>query len=88
MTDIRMRCFVCVSVAIALLIAPATAQTSDILGTVTDPSGGVVPSSRVTVHQLETGEERQTATGPNGQYRFVGLAAGHYEIRFESPGLR
>lgn len=59
------------------LVVPAYAQTGSVAGSVVDESGGVVPSATVTL----TGPRSQTTTsGPAGEYRFVNLPAGTYQI--------
>src|SRR5262245_55107786 len=91
MTTLRVRLPICASLVTFMIFAlPGAAQrvTSDILGVVTDGSGAVVIDTRVTVRRLETGEQHETATGTNGQYRFTGLSAGNYEIRFEKPSFQ
>src|SRR5271170_5679886 len=53
--------FICgLLLASMLLPASLAAQvgTADILGTVTDPSGAVVPNAKVTVRNLDTAETR------------------------------
>ena len=78
----------------AVLIWMATATvlvaqdpTGAIEGTVTDPSGAVIASARVTVRQLETGLTRETTSASNGQYRVVGLSVGPYSVVVEAPKL-
>lgn len=59
------------------LVVPAYAQTGSVAGSVVDESGGVVPGATVTL----TGPRSQTTTsGPAGEYRFVNLPAGTYQI--------
>ncbi|HEV2424452.1 MAG TPA: carboxypeptidase-like regulatory domain-containing protein [Terriglobia bacterium] len=69
----------------------ATAQTSTtgaISGTVTDPSGGVVPNATVTATSTGTGASRTVQTGPSGTYAFPQLALGEYRISVKAPGFR
>ena len=54
-------------------------------GVVTDPSGAVIPRALVTI---SSGEFLQSAsTDETGQYRFPGLAPGHYRVRITSTGF-
>src|SRR5215469_2486441 len=62
--------------------------TSDVLGTVRDPSGAVAPDVKVRLLRTETGETRETATNNQGEYRISGLEPGNYEIHFEKTGFR
>ena len=59
-------------IALGILFAvPGAAQriTSDILGTVTDPSGAVIVGASVTAIRTETGEQRSVSRDQNGAYR-------------------
>ena len=74
-----------------LLLTPSVAAqrvTSDILGTVTDSSGGVIVGVKVTVKRAETGEERTTTTNPVGDFRVSGLSPGIYEVQAEHQGFK
>lgn len=74
----------------ALAVLPCAAQrvSSEIQGTVKDPSGAVVVGAKVTAANLETGVVRSTVTDDNGSYHVDGLAAGAYEIRVEHAGFK
>lgn len=73
-----------------LTAAAAHAQltTSDILGTVTDTTGAVIPNAAVTVRNLGTNETRTARTDNSGTYTFSLLQPGHYSVRVESPGFK
>jgi len=79
-------CLLC----LLIFALPATAQTvtSDLLGTVRDPSGALIPSTLLIIRRVDTGEQRQTATNADGVFRVFGLDAGTYEVRFEKPGFK
>ena len=72
-----------------LMPAPAGAQadSSSLSGTVTDPSGAVVPNARVTVHNDANGQERTVQTNGSGAYTVTNLPAGDYTVRVEAPGF-
>src|SRR5262245_45919502 len=59
----------------------------DILGNVTDPSGGGVRDARITVLNLDAGRALTTTTGADGSYLFVELTPGPYKITAEQPGF-
>src|SRR5437667_2790167 len=65
----------------------AEMSAGDIKGTVTDPTGAVVPSASVTATNVDTGVSRSTTTRPLGDYRFLVLPPGSYEIKIEAPGF-
>src|SRR3984957_20107618 len=54
--------------------------TADILGTVTDSTGAVVPNADVTLTNLGTKEKRRTMSNSPGDYHFTLLSVGHYSI--------
>ncbi len=65
-----------------------TITTGDITGTIKDTSGAVVPTSTVTLKNLDTGEIRTATPNASGEYRFTTLQQGHYQISASSPGLK
>jgi hypothetical protein len=72
-----------------MLSAIAWGQTtSAITGTVTDPSGAVVPNADVTVTQEETGSTQTTRTNSDGLYNVPGLAVGQYTVTVTAPGFQ
>ncbi|MBV9436511.1 MAG: TonB-dependent receptor, partial [Acidobacteria bacterium] len=74
----------------AVMVATVVGQTSKgiIAGTVTDPTGAVIPNAAVSVKSLETGESRQVHTGPTGAYRVEAVNPGHYEITVSAENFQ
>jgi outer membrane receptor protein involved in Fe transport len=64
----------------------AQLTTSDILGTVTDSTGSVVPNANVTLTNVDTQEKRTATSNASGEYVFPLLNPGHYSITVEAPG--
>jgi Carboxypeptidase regulatory-like domain len=62
-------------------------ETSSITGTVTDPSGAVVPGAAVTVVETETGTKQSSVTNGDGLYQIPGLAVGHYDLTVIAKGF-
>ncbi len=62
--------------------------TADIVGTVTDNSGSVVPMAKVTVKNVETNLMRTQQTDASGQYSFTLLPVGNYSITVEVKGFK
>ena len=62
-------------------------MSSTITGTVTDPSGAVIPDANVTATQDETGEKRTTVTNGDGIYQISGLGVGHYSLTVTASGF-
>ena len=73
-----------------LLAGTLYAQTTStqILGTITDPTGAAVPKARVQVRRIETGETRTFQTDDSGNYLLPSLEIGEYEINVEAAGFQ
>src|SRR5580698_1177526 len=77
-------------VLLSLVALPSAGQSvsSEIQGTVKDPSGAVIVGADVTATNLETGIARSTVTDGNGSYHVDGLSAGSYQLRIEQAGFK
>ena len=78
-------------VACLALFAPRTARaqaSAGIAGTVTDPSGAVVPNANVTVTNEATSVSVNTTTSSAGTYAFRGLNPGKYKVIVEAQGFK
>jgi hypothetical protein len=73
---------------LAGLASQAFGQEATIVGTVTDPSGSVVPNVSITVTRVETGEARSSVTNNDGQYVLPGLGIGHYNVAAKAAGFK
>lgn len=62
--------------------------TATISGTVSDPSGAVVPGARVTVANIATGAERTASTDELGYYSIASLPPGEYAVEVQAPGFQ
>jgi hypothetical protein len=72
-------------------VTPLSAQsagTGALTGTLTDPSGAVVPNVTVTLTNNATGQVRTLTTGSDGTYRFSLIPPGSYKVRFSAPGFK
>ncbi len=59
-----------------------------VLGTVKDPSGGVVPTAKVELVNNGTNATRSTQSHSDGSYEFVNIDAGNYKLRAEAAGFQ
>src|SRR5580704_15855729 len=75
-------------VMLAFLPSLTKAQEATIVGTVTDPSGGVIASVTVTIVNEQTGAARALSTNVVGQYVVPGLPVGAYDLRAEASGFK
>ncbi len=56
-------------------------------GTVVDPSGAVVASAAVTLHNLVSGYKQATATASDGSFRFTNIPPNPYHLEVTAPGF-
>jgi hypothetical protein len=86
-----MKRFACVLVFLLFATSAAYAQgvgsSGDIVGTVRDPSGAVLPKVAITVADGQTGFKREVTTDATGQYRVVGLPPSTYDVSAQLSGF-
>ena len=87
---IRLQLSALLLAALALFAPKALAQspTGSIGGTITDSSGGVLPTTPVAVTNKGTGSTRNVTTAADGTYLLPSLAPGVYEVRVAIQGFR
>jgi Carboxypeptidase regulatory-like domain len=62
--------------------------TGSIVGTVTDPSGQVVPGAKVTLTSQSTGDIRNATTNDVGAFNFVAVPPATYSLKVEHGGFK
>ena len=62
--------------------------TADILGTVTDSSGAVLPGVKITVHNLDTGADYTGVSDRVGEYLVTLLPVGRYSVTAVGQGFK
>ena len=68
--------------------ARAQFDTATVLGTVTDPAGAVVSHCQVALHNTATGALATATTDDRGEFRFVDISIGPYELKVTAPGFQ
>ncbi len=72
-----------------VLATSANAQgMGTIVGTVTDPSGAVVPSAKIALTESGTGLSRTALSGPSGNFVLPSLRPSNYSLTVEATGFR
>jgi hypothetical protein len=87
----RIATYMCLCLALSLSLSlPLRAQTSrgTVLGRVTDISGATVSGATVTLQNVNTGVAAKFTTNATGDYVFVNLIPGSYELKIEAPGFK
>lgn len=86
--------FLLVLAVVALLaIAPlplnaqTTVSTGSIQGTITDPSGAVIPEAAITISNKATGQSFGIKSSGTGAYNSGSLLPGEYVVRVEAKGF-
>ncbi|HLJ76124.1 MAG TPA: carboxypeptidase-like regulatory domain-containing protein, partial [Acidobacteriaceae bacterium] len=82
-------------VLVALLVVPtfltgrlsAQTDTAAIQGTVTDATGAIIASAKITIHNLDTGAVYTATSGAAGEFAFHALVRGHYSAKVEANGF-
>lgn len=70
------------------LLLDGQTTSTEVLGTVTDSTGSVVPGASVTLLRIATGEKRQAKTDASGNYSFPLIEIGDYTVSVEMQGFR
>ncbi len=73
---------------IGCLAVLAQLDRGALTGTITDPSGAVIPDARVTIKNTGTNGIYETRSNPAGQYTMPNLPVGGYELTFEAPAFK
>ncbi len=66
----------------------AICQEATIVGTVTDPSGAVVPGVKIFVTNTDKSQTTDVSTNDSGQFVVPSLTIGHYNVKAEVAGFK
>jgi len=84
----RLRTFAILAAALLILASGGTvwSQTVQgvITGTITDPTGAVVPNATVTITNVGTNASQSATTGGDGSYRFSLVPPGTYTLEIKA----
>jgi hypothetical protein len=73
---------------LAAIVLYGQFETAEVLGTVHDSTGAVVPKADVTLLNQDTGIQMKTTTDDNGNYNFFNVRAGRYTITIDVMGFK
>ncbi|MGA8406045.1 MAG: carboxypeptidase-like regulatory domain-containing protein [Candidatus Acidiferrales bacterium] len=75
--------------ALLIFLPRAQAQLSGSLsGTVTDPSGSVVPNAKITLTNQASKEQREVTSNKDGYFAFAAVLPGTYSVKVEAPSFK
>jgi len=86
----RWFCLSLSSIFFCAFCSSVSAQTTSttILGTVTDPTGAVLPGVKLTVVNTRTGVKREDVTSSTGDFSFPLLDVGVYDLIVDAKGFK
>jgi hypothetical protein len=73
--------------ALTSVLALAQSISGDLVGTIYDPTGAVVPGAAVVATNIATGVASATTTSNTGQYRISNLPVGTYKLTVSASGF-
>lgn len=85
---LRRALFVLMIAAFAAVGASAQLSTASLSGSVTDPTGAVVPHAKITLTQTETNFTRVDTSRDDGTYHEEFLPLGPYKVTVAAPGFK
>ena len=68
--------------------AHAQVLKAQILGTISDTSGAVIPGAKIVLTEQQTNSSRESETNESGLYVFTNLDPGLYQVEVELEGFR
>ncbi len=81
--------FGCLLFVLGLFCTQIDAQiiSGDLVGTVSDKTGAVVPGAQLEVTNVETGTKTNSKANDSGEYRFNNLPVGTYNVSASAPNF-
>ncbi|MEO8736303.1 MAG: carboxypeptidase regulatory-like domain-containing protein [Edaphobacter sp.] len=88
MSKLNRICSLVVLILLTSTCAFAQFEAGSVLGTVKDPVGAVIPNAHVEIQNLSTNTTRETVSNSTGEWIFVALQPGRYQVTVKQSGLR
>jgi hypothetical protein len=76
------------SIGSTRLVAQTTVSQGSIQGTITDPTGAIVPNAKITFTNKATGDTTSVTSNGSGLYNSGGLLPADYVVRVEAAGFQ
>src|SRR6266567_6745505 len=81
-------CSMLLAFAFGCIEVHAQATQGSVIGTVKDPNGSVVAGANVRLTETEEGTQRTASTSAVGDYQFLDVKAGKYQVDIEATGFK
>src|SRR5690242_18020297 len=75
-------------ITILPVLTHAQSVSGDLIGTVADQQGAVIPNAKVSAANVETGVIATTMTNSAGSFRFPNLLVGRYDISVAASNFK
>ena len=69
------------------VLAFAQSDRGVLTGTVSDPTGAIMPAARITLTHVDTGTNYETVSTETGNYTLSSLPVGAYKLTVEHAGF-
>ncbi len=76
-----------VAVLMCGTLGQAQTVTGTVTGTITDPSGSVIPGATAVAHNMDTGVDSTATSNSAGLYRISFLPIGRYQVTMDAAGF-
>ena len=80
--------FISIFFSFSAIRAQSAGNSGTIYGTVTDPTGAVIPNAAVSIQNPVSGLNRQTKTDGSGRFQFTNLPLNPYHLTVSAATLR
>src|ERR1017187_2118454 len=79
--------FIAIFFSFSAVLAQSAGNSGTIYGTVTDPTGAVIPGASVTIENPVSGYSRHTTSDSTGRYQFTNLPLNSYHLTISAASL-
>jgi carboxypeptidase family protein len=82
-----LKCVIAALMVMNCYAAAQVANTSTVLGTVTDSTGAVAPEATIQLRNVDNGQTYKIQSDVSGEFRFLTVPVGQYELTAEKTGF-
>ena len=82
-----MKTLLTLAALVVLTSASLFSQTTSLTGTVSDPTGALIPSATITIMNIQTGAQREATADSQGRYTIQQITPGTYRLTAKASGF-